>query len=248
MRAPDVGAACARRTLERVPFASGNAFNASGTTRSARSGRWLWFLLAPLVAVALVAGMPWLRTSALRVVGRALVVNESAGCPDTIVVGVEAHGAGVLETADLARQCVTARVAVFDDPPNSVNREFVRRGLSHENEAEQSIRALNALGVTSVERIPRATGGSEDEGRVLPGWCAGRRCGAIVVVTTSDHSRRLGRIMRRAMKSYGGPVTVRRSRYSLFDPNAWWKTRDGVRTWIIEAQKLLFDIVSHPLS
>jgi len=49
------------------------------------------------------------------------------------------------------------------------------------------------------------------------------------------------------MKSYGGPVTVRSSRYSLFDPNAWWKTRDGVRTWIIEAQKLRFDIVSHPL-
>jgi hypothetical protein len=248
VRAPDVGAAWARRTLERVPFASGNVFNASSTTRSARSGRWLWFLLAPLVAVALVAGVPWLRTSTLRIVGRALVVNESAGCPDTIVVGVEAHGAGVLETADLARQCVTARVAVFDDPPNAVNREFVRRGLSYEVEAERSIRVLNALGVTSVDRIPRATGGSEDEGRVLPGWCAGRRCGPIVVVTTSDHSRRLGRIMRRAMRSYGAPVTVRSSRHSAFDPNAWWTTRDGVRTWIIEAQKLLFDMVSHPLS
>jgi hypothetical protein len=205
-------------------------------------------LLALLVAVALVAGVPWLRTSTLRVVGRLLVVDASAGCPDTIVVGVEADGAGVLETADLARQCVTASVAVFDDPPDAVDLEFLRRGLPYEDEAERSVRNLNALGVPSVERIPRANAGSQDEGRVLPEWCAGRRCGAIVVVTTSEHSRRLWRIMRRAMKGYGGPVTVRGSRYSDFDPNAWWTTRDGLRTGIIEAQKLLFDIVSHPLS
>jgi hypothetical protein len=43
-------------------------------------------------------------------------------------------------------------------------------------------------------------------------------------------------------------VIVRSARYSSFDPESWWTTRDGLRTEIVEVQKLLFDIVRHPIS
>jgi len=31
------------------------------------------------------------------------------------------------------------------------------------------------------------------------------------------------------------------------DPGRWWETRDGVRTEIIEFQKLLLDLIRHPI-
>jgi hypothetical protein len=42
--------------------------------------------------------------------------------------------------------------------------------------------------------------------------------------------------------------TVQAARYSSFDPDRWWETRKGVRTEIVELQKLLLDFVLHPLS
>ena len=38
------------------------------------------------------------------------------------------------------------------------------------------------------------------------------------------------------------------ARYSDFDPDRWWQTREGTRTGIIEMQKLLLDVVRYPTS
>jgi hypothetical protein len=43
-------------------------------------------------------------------------------------------------------------------------------------------------------------------------------------------------------------VIVRSTRYDPFDPDRWWQTRDGVRTELIELEKLLVEVVRHPLS
>ena len=50
------------------------------------------------------------------------------------------------------------------------------------------------------------------------------------------------------MKGHPTHVTVRPSRYSSFDPDRWWETRGGIRTGLIELQKLMLDVVLHPLS
>jgi hypothetical protein len=50
------------------------------------------------------------------------------------------------------------------------------------------------------------------------------------------------------MKGHQAVVTVRGARYSTFDPSLWWQTRAGVRTGIVELQKLLLDVVRHPFS
>jgi hypothetical protein len=49
------------------------------------------------------------------------------------------------------------------------------------------------------------------------------------------------------MKGHPTHVMVRAARYSIFDPDRWWETRDGVRTEIIEFQKLILEMVLHPL-
>jgi hypothetical protein len=50
------------------------------------------------------------------------------------------------------------------------------------------------------------------------------------------------------MKAHPTRVMVQSARYSSFDPDHWWETRDGIRTEIVEFQKLVLDVVLHPMS
>jgi hypothetical protein len=142
---------------------------------------------------------------------------------------------------------ISKRVAVFKDPPSGEDFEFIRRGLPYEDEAARQIRQLKSLGVTDVVQIARIDG-TESEGRVLPQWSDEQRLGSIIMVATKDHSRRLRRVLDRAMAGHPADVTVRAARYSTFDPDRWWESRGGIRTEIVELQKLLLDFVLHPLS
>lgn len=184
----------------------------------------------------------------LRSAGWALVVNDGAEPSDIIVVALGADGAGVLEAADLIHNGVAKRVAVFADPPDTVDREFIRRGIPYEDAAARSIRQLKELGVEEVEAIPRSVTGSENEGPILADWCDQHQFNSVLVVSTSDHSRRLRRVIRRSMKGHQTKITLRTARYSNFDPDRWWETRAGIRTEIEELEKLLLDIGRHPMS
>jgi hypothetical protein len=208
-----------------------------------------WRRIRLLVAVAVAAAALWMwRGAALRMAGRGLVHSEAVAHADVIVIAVAADGAGVLEAADLVHASVAAQVAVFEDPPGVIDREFLRRGLPYEDEAARSIRQLGWLGVTRVERIPRTVAGTEEEGQWLPEWCAARGFHTVVVVTTADHSRRLSRVLRRTMHDGQTRAIVRAARYSPFNEQDWWQSREGVRTAIVEWEKLLLDFVRHPFA
>jgi len=208
--------------------------------------RWVRAFLTASVVVGALAVV--LRGPILRAVGWTLVADDPIEPADVVVVASGADGAGALEAADLVDRGIAARVAVFPDPPEPADREFLRRGIPYEDAAARSMRRIRALGVEEVERIPAAVTGTEDEGRVLPGWCDERGFRSVVVVTTSDHSRRVSRVLRRSMKGHATRVSVRASRYSQFDPDRWWETRAGARTGIVELEKLLLDVVLHPIS
>jgi hypothetical protein len=210
--------------------------------------RWTRVLAVVLLVGAVIVGAPPTRESLLRAAGWVLLVNEPVEPADIIVVATDADGPGVLEAADLVRRGIATRVAVFADPPGRVDREFIRRGVPYEDEAARLTRQLRSLGVMAIEQIPRADAGTQGEGDVLPGWCDQHQFRSVVVVTTADHSRRLRRVLRRAMRGHPTRVTVRPAPHSEFDPDRWWESRGGIRTEIIELQKLLLDIARHPLS
>lgn len=213
------------------------------------SGRWMVRLAVVAAAATAAAAIPAIRTPMLRTVGAALVFADAVDRADVVVITADSNGAGALEAADLIDQGVSTRVAVFEDPPDAViDAEFLRRGIPYEDGAARAERQLRALGVAHVVRIPRSVAGTEDEGEVLPGWCDERGIRSVVLVTTSDHSKRVRRVMRRAMVGHGTTVAIRPSRFSLFDPDRWWQTRGGIRIAIVEMEKLLLDIARHPLS
>ncbi len=217
-------------------------------------GRPRWILIPAVFALvaAIIFALTFVREPVLRAAGWALIVNEPIAPADIIVVSAYSSGAGALEAADLVQSGIATRVAVFSDPPSAENHEFIRRGLPYEDGAARQIRQLKWLGVTDVLQIHRTEDGTEPgtegEGQVLPAWCDQHQFRSIVLVTTRDHSRRTRRVLDRVMKGHPTRVTVQPARYSRFDPDQWWKTRDGVRTEIVELQKLVLDAVLHPLS
>ena len=199
--------------------------------------------------IASVVLIPTLRRPTLRAAGWALVVDDPIGPSDVIVVAVDAaDGAGVLEAADLVHAGVATGVGIFVEPANRADREFIHRGIPYEDTADRLARQLRSLGVMTIEHIPGVITGTETEAAILLAWCAHRQYRSVVVVSNADHSRRLRRVFRRSMRGHGLTVSVRSARYSTFDPDRWWATRGGIRIEIVEFQKLLLDVVRHPIS
>ena len=212
-----------------------------------RRPKWpLILMVLALGAFATVAVSP-LRVPVLRAAGWALVANDPVTSAEIIVVSLDSDGAGALEAADLVHSGVSKRVAVFEDPPSEEDDEFIRRGLPYEDDAAKQIRELKLLGVTDIVRIAQVDG-TEEEVKALPSWCDEHQLQSAVFVAHTDHTRRLRRVLDRIMKGHATRVMVKPARYTNFDPDRWWETRGGIRTEIVELQKLFFDIVLHPLS
>jgi hypothetical protein len=215
---------------------------------SVRRRRWLRIALPVVVVLGLMAGVPAIREAGLRTLGRALVVDEPVGPVDAIVLPQWAGGAGAIDTADLVHRGIAPRVAVLSEPPKPSDLELGRRGIPFPDETADLIQLLRSLGVAEIERIPTPVAGTEDEASVISSWCEQHGLRSIVLVSSPDHSRRVRRVVRRSLSGHTMAIAIRSARYSSFDPDHWWETRENVRTAIIELQKLFLDIVRHPIS
>ena len=215
---------------------------------TSRRPRWAPILVGVALAAATIVAARPLQEPVLRAAGWALIVNEPVARADIIVIVPGGGGAEALEAADLVQSGIATRVAVFTDPPSGEDHEFIRRGLPYEDAAARQIDQLKWLGVTDVAQIPRADTETEGVAEVLSAWCDQHRFRSIVFVAKREHSRRLRRVLDRVMKGHSTRITVQPSRYSGFDPDQWWKTRTGVRIEIVELQRLVLEVVLHPIS
>ncbi|HEY6482690.1 MAG TPA: hypothetical protein VIY54_04110 [Steroidobacteraceae bacterium] len=218
---------------------------ATVVTRAARL--WSVLLIGLLLCLTAMA-LPQSRDALLRSAGRALVAGDAIGHADAIVISSDSGAAGVLEAADLFHAGAAPRIAVFSTPSDPAQRELRHRGIPFDSPAALSIQLLHALGVTAIEQLPDAVEGTADEGAALHRWCTAHSFHTIIFVSTADHSRRTRRVLHRALAASGTHVEVRYARYSAFDPDGWWHSRDGQRTQITESEKLLLDFLAHPLS
>jgi hypothetical protein len=206
-----------------------------------------WLLLLGLALIALVAS-PISRDAGLRALGHALVAEERhLDHVDLIIIAVDAGGEGVLEAADLVRGGASATVAVIATPPDAVDLEFRRRGVPEEDDEAHFLRQLRELGIVNTISLPHAVG-TEDQGRVIRNLCEKRGLSSALIVTSWHHSRRVDRTLRRAIDGCAMTFAVHPSRYSDESPDNWWTTREGARVVIVELQKLLWDVVRHPLT
>ena len=206
------------------------------------------YLAVVILVAAFALLLPGARHRVLRTAGWSLVAEDPLAPAEVVVIAVDAGPAGVLEAADLVHRGLATRVALLGEEPTRAERELARRGVPYEAASAVSARYLKLLGVSEVERIPGGVDGTHTEGRALHDWCTRRQLKSIIVVSSADHSRRVRRVLRRSLRGSPAHVVVRVSRFSGFDPDSWWRSRTGIRTQIVETQKLLLDIVGHPWS
>lgn len=211
-----------------------------------RHSRWAIILLAlATLSIASIASVPTWRSAVLRNIGWTLVAEDPPGKADIIVISTNGIQPGILEAADLVHSGFAGRVAIFRPPVSRAATELERRGIKTSSEKEAAIQFLHELGVAQVSIIP-STVGTVDEGEVLRRWCAANSIHSVLFVSVPDHSRRTRRVLNRALRQAGVKVMVRYTRYSEYDPNAWWQTRGGQRVQLVETEKLLLDLLRHP--
>ncbi|MBA2302395.1 MAG: YdcF family protein [Acidobacteria bacterium] len=198
-----------------------------------------------LICVALL--VPWSRTQFLLGVGAALVAQDTLAHADVIVIGPDVGEAGVLEAADLVAVGMGSHVAVLGVPTTMVSLEFRRRGLPYTDASTQLVALLHVLGVPNAEVLGPSANGTEEGAARLAEWSVRQNVRSIIVVTGPDHSRRFRRVLRRSLAGSGTRVMVTVSRYSAFTSARWWHQRGTLRTGLIELQKLLLDVLRHPL-
>lgn len=201
--------------------------------------------LLVLLALAIVSAY-FTRRPILRFIGWQLVDRDQVSPADVVIVAIDSGSAGVLEAADLVRAGIAPKVAVFSDPPNPADEEFLRRGVPYYDRAEWSAKQLVQLGAGEPIRISRAVSGTEEEGPALRAWCETNGIRSLIVVTLPDHSRRVRRVLRRSLDRSPIKVMVQPAGRAEFDPNDWWQSRTGTRTGVVELQKLALDLVRHP--
>jgi hypothetical protein len=200
-----------------------------------------------IAAAALLVCLEQVRSPILRSVAHALVVDEAVSAADVVVISFPTSAMGVFEAADLVEAGMARSVALFREDSDSVQGEFARRGVAYPSGPEIAAHQLELLGISNILEIPFVVQGTEDQGDALRAWLDQQRFGSVIVVTVPDHSRRLRRVLDRAMGQTPTKVAVRVTRHSDYDPDRWWQTRDGIRTTIVEAQKLTLDVIRHPL-
>lgn len=215
---------------------------------SSRNRRRPVVLLIGLIAFVAFLSNATVRNSILRQAGWALVVEDQLTAADAIILSVDAGAAGVLEAADLVRSGLASRVVVIADQADPALKELSRRGASISDRFDEYIKGLKLLGIHDVVEIPHGVSGTDDTGATLAAWCRLQRCTSVIIVCSPDHSRRVRRVMRRAMAGHAVAVMVRPTHFALFNPDEWWRERGGIRIQILETQKLLVDFLRHPLS
>jgi hypothetical protein len=62
-----------------------------------------------------------------------------------------------------------------------------------------------------------------------------------LIATLRDRTTDSGAELEKQSDAYHGSTRAP----SSFDPDRWWESRDGVKTEIVELQKLLLDVVLH---
>jgi hypothetical protein len=200
-----------------------------------------------LLGAAVAFGVPGIRTHLLRSAGWALVADDPLDKADIIVVAKDARAAGLIEAAQLVKDGLAGEVAIFSYSMERAEEELAHRGIAELDFNALRLPILHQLGVSSIDVIPASVGGTSDEGRALRQWCLQNNFRSVIFVSTIDHSRRTRRVMRRALSDSGVRVTIRYARFSEFNPDDWWKGRGGQRVEAIEAEKLLVDLIAHPL-
>lgn len=207
-----------------------------------------FFLLAGLAIIAVTFAIPSWREELLLKIGQGLVHQDELRHADAIIIAVDGTAPEVLAAADLIRAGYAPKVWVLTGPPDELGLEFARRGLPYADKSTVALSTLKALGVKNAELVLPRVDGTNSEIDLLPRWLKENHYKHVIFVVVADHSHRVRRMLDRTLlKEKPAPtIAVHYSEFAQYKSDDWWRSRGGIRTVIVEYQKLAIDILSHP--
>jgi uncharacterized SAM-binding protein YcdF (DUF218 family) len=194
-------------------------------SRSDRGG--IFFRLLFLIFLVVFAFVIYLaRYPILRFAGNFWVVDESPQTSDAIVIlsdddydAVRASRAADLYRASWAPRIVASGRALR---PYASIAELMQRDLTD-----------RGVPAAAVVRFPNRARNTLDEANAVSEFLSTHGWKKIIVVTSNYHTRRARFIYEHALAP-GTELRVVAAPDPAYDPNSWWRTREGLKTFFYE--------------
>ena len=103
--------------------------------------------------------------------------------------------------------------------------------------------ALIALGIPSdsITIIPGDATSTQMEAMLIRDYIAEKKgVNSLILVSSAHHTRRASMIFNAVLKSLEEPVTVHcsPSKYTKFDAERWWRSKDGIEDVVLSYMKM----------
>lgn len=164
-----------------------------------------------------------LRAAILAALGNALVENDGPHKAAAIVVlGGDDWGTRIVKAAQLAQAGYAPAVLVSG--PVSL--------LGHESDETIEYARRKGFSDALFRPLPNSTDSTRSEARFLGTYLRAQDIHKILLVTSNFHTHRAAWLMRH--ENPGLQVDVVPAPDPNFSPDAWWKSRGGQKTFLIE--------------
>lgn len=172
--------------------------------------------------------------------GAWLVAEQPLQKADAILVLGGSRFERPLEAVDLYKEGWAPRVLLLRQISDAGEILLQQRGVPYTREIDVQIDVMTRLGVprVAIEILDEANS-TKDEADLLRDFMVANRLSRVIVVTSKQHTRRAGLVMRRRLEPIGAQPIMRASRYDPSDVNAWWRERSTLRFTLFETQRLI---------
>ena len=196
------------------------------TARESERGGIIFKFLALCVIVAFVFVLYVVRHPLLRLVGSALVLDDSPRAADAIVILGDDNYNG--DRAARAAELIKAGWA-----PRVIASGRYLRPYASIAELEQHDLTGRGVPASAVVRFPQHADNTREECAAVSGLLAAHGWRHVLLVTSNYHTRRAGYICSRLIPR-GTELRVVAAPDSEYRPDAWWESRKGLRIFFHE--------------
>ena len=167
-----------------------------------------------------------------------LVVYERADFKrvDVVVIPSAMAPARALGAADLLLESRAEKAVLFHEelPPAFDDLEKLGVEFAESHEISREILPEQGIDGSRIDMIPDEVDSTWEEAQAFREYGDKNSVDSIVLTTSVYHSFRTYLNFERALEGTGVEIYSVPTSYGSFDPDGWWKDRDGVKTLYVE--------------
>jgi len=187
----------------------------------------------------------------LKKVGRFLIIEQEPHKVDAIIVLNGRDTERSLAAVDLYNKGYSNLIVMARGAEQPGSKEFWKRVGNNFDGKIFFQRAIESMGVPegSFKLIGNGVSSTFDEAKVTKQLLKENGYRSILLVTSKWHSRRAYLTFRATLRRKDEiKIAISPSKYDSFDPDSWWKSRNGAKLVFDEYVKLTFYVITLRIS